>query len=49
MELDHYSKSDITFSGPDYHFTLQEVVAKDRPSDFSVEKYFGISHLQFPN
>jgi len=45
---DNYSKSDITFSGPDYHFTLQEVVARDSPSDFTLEKYFGINHFSIP-
>jgi hypothetical protein len=45
---DDYSKSDITFSGTDYHFTLQEVVARDSPSDFTLEKYFGIRHFSIP-
>jgi hypothetical protein len=45
---DNYSKSDISFSGPDYHFTLQEVVARDSPSNFTVEKYFGIQHFSIP-
>lgn len=45
---DNYSKSDITFSGTDYHFTLQEVVARDSPSDFSLEKYFGVKHFSIP-
>lgn len=30
-----YSKSDIHFSGPDYNFTLQNVVAHDRPTPIS--------------
>jgi len=43
-----YTNSDITFSGADYHFTLQEVHARDSPSDFSLEKYFGVKHFSIP-
>ena len=45
---DNYSKSDITFNGKDYHFTLQEVVARDRPTYFTIEKYFEPSHISIP-
>ena len=45
---DDYTKSDITFNGKDYHFTLQEVVASDRPTDFTFEKYFEPSHISIP-
>lgn len=43
-----YTKSDITFEGDDYHFTLHEVVAVDRPTDFTVENYFGPTHITIP-
>ena len=33
---DAYTKSDISFSGNDYNFTLDNVVAKDRQSPFDV-------------
>ncbi len=36
---DYFSKSDIHFSGPDYNFTLHNVVAKDRQSPFSYYNY----------
>lgn len=45
---DDYSKSDITFNGKDYHFTLQEVVAKDRPTNFTIENYFEPTHISIP-
>ncbi len=37
--LDAYSKSDIHFTGADYDFTLDNVVALDRQSDFDVKLY----------
>ena len=43
-----YSKSDITFEGDDYHFTLKEVVAADRPTDFTIENYLGPTHVTIP-
>jgi len=43
-----YTKSDITFEGEDYHFTLQQVVARDSPSNFTLEKYFGVRHFSIP-
>jgi len=45
---DRYSPSDITFNGVDYHFTLQEVIANDRPSEFSLKKYFDPGHFTIP-
>jgi hypothetical protein len=35
-----YSKSDISFSGTGVDFTLDNVVAKDRPTPFNFEDYF---------
>jgi hypothetical protein len=35
-----FSKSDIQFSGADYDFELEKVVAKDRPSAFTLDPYF---------
>ena len=43
-----YSKSDIHFKGDDYNFTLQDVIATDRQSDFSIETYFKPSSLTIP-
>jgi len=43
-----FSKSDIHFKGKDYDFTLLDIKAKDRQSDFSVEEYFGIQHFTIP-
>lgn len=37
--VDSYSKSDIHFTGADYDFTLDNVVAADRQSDFDVKLY----------
>lgn len=44
----YYSKSDIAFKGDDYQFKLYDVIAKDRQSDFSFEKYFKPSSLTVP-
>jgi hypothetical protein len=35
-----YSKSDISFSGTGIDFTLNDVVAKDRPTPFNFQDYF---------
>lgn len=35
-----YSKSDISFQGNNYDFTLKKVVAKDRQSPFALDPYF---------
>lgn len=35
-----FSKSDISFSGPGIDFTLNNVVAKDRPTPFDFRDYF---------
>ncbi len=43
-----YTNSDITFSGDNYNFTLEDVVAKDRQSEFAWDPYFKISRLTIP-
>lgn len=42
-----YTKSDLHFQGPDYDFTLGQVVAKDRPTSFSLH-YFAPQFLSVP-
>lgn len=43
-----YTTSDIYFSGNDYDFTLENVVAKDRQSPFSAKLYFSPNTLSIP-
>ncbi len=43
-----FAKSDIHFSGPDYDFTLFDVVAKDRPTKFNFKTYFSPTTLSIP-
>jgi hypothetical protein len=43
-----YSKSNITFSGSGYDFTLSKVGAKDRPSPFDFNTYFNPSNITIP-
>jgi len=43
-----FTKSDIEFRGPDYHFTLHNVAAADRPSPFEAKVYFNPSKLSIP-
>jgi hypothetical protein len=43
-----FSNSDINFSGADYNFTLDNVVAYDRPSKFTLETYFKFTNLTQP-
>ncbi len=43
-----YSDSDINFSGADYNFKLDNVVAFDRPSEFTLETYFKITNVTQP-
>lgn len=43
-----FTKSDIHFKGDDYDFTLNNVVGKDRQTDFSIEKYFKPVNLTIP-
>ncbi|MEK7254335.1 MAG: hypothetical protein AAB316_06305 [Bacteroidota bacterium] len=43
-----FSKSDIHFQGVNHNFTLHNVVAKDRQSEFSFENYFHPSKITIP-
>ncbi len=43
-----YTNSDIKFSGSDYDFELKNVVAKDRQSAFSIDKYFNPANMTIP-
>ncbi len=43
-----YTKSDITFKGTNYNFTLKDVVANDRQSSFSLDTYFNPSKITIP-
>jgi len=43
-----YSKSDITFTGQDYDFTLKDVKAKDRQSKFGLDPYFNPLKISIP-
>jgi len=45
---DAYSSSDIRFTGNNYDFTLQNVIAKDRQSPFNFRTYFSPSKLTIP-
>jgi len=43
-----YTNSDIAFNSDDYNFTLYDVVAKDRQSEFSLKQYFGPGQFTIP-
>jgi len=43
-----FSDSDINFKGDNYDFTLEKVVAKDRPSPFDPSVYFNPSTITIP-
>jgi hypothetical protein len=43
-----YSNSDIHFTGSDYDFTLENVVAKDRPTKFDLYKYLHPEQITIP-
>ncbi|BDD03824.1 membrane protein [Aureibacter tunicatorum] len=43
-----YTNSDIHFKGDNYDFTLKDVKAKDRQSEFSYENYFKPSNITLP-
>ncbi len=43
-----YTKSDITFKGEGYNFTLENVVAKDRQSPFSAKIYLNPGYITYP-
>lgn len=44
---DNYSKSDITFKGEDYYFTLNNVKAEDKPKPFGIY-YFQPDEITIP-
>lgn len=44
----NYTKSTIHFTGDDYDFTLNKVVAKDRQSQFSSRIYLNPANLTIP-
>lgn len=43
-----YSKSDISFVGQNYNFTLYDVKANDRPTAFDFDTYFNPANLSIP-
>ena len=43
-----YTKSDITFTGDDYNFTLYDVVANDRQSPLSANIYLNPANITIP-
>jgi hypothetical protein len=43
-----YANSDISLKGVDYNFTLNEVVARDRPSSFGLKNYFNPENFSTP-
>ena len=43
-----YTRSDISFQGQDYNFTLYDVQAKDRPTPFDWNTYFNPSTISIP-
>lgn len=43
-----YNKSDIEFMGDDYHFTLRDVAAKDKPAEFDISTYFSPRNVTIP-
>lgn len=43
-----FTTSDITYVGPGYDFTLQDVVAFDRPTAFEADVYFGLTTVSIP-
>jgi len=46
--LSAYGKSDITFTGDNYDFTLSDVVAFDRQSDFDPDKFLNPTSITIP-
>lgn len=43
-----YTNSDIHFTGNDYDFEISKVVAKDRPTPFSIDPYFHPMWITIP-
>jgi len=46
--ISFYNNSDIKFIGEDFDFVLKDVVAKDRPTDFSFKWYFHPGYITNP-
>jgi hypothetical protein len=44
----YYTNSDIHFTGDNYDFTLENVVAKDRPTTFALDPYFHPAWITIP-
>ncbi|AOW19891.1 hypothetical protein [Urechidicola croceus] len=44
----NYSKSDISFKGDDYEFTLYDVEARDKITPYSFRNYFNPSRITIP-
>ncbi|WP_208021531.1 hypothetical protein [Flavicella sediminum] len=44
----YYTDSDIRFKGADYDFTLSDVKASDRPTEFTVNNYFHPGNITIP-
>jgi len=44
----YYSKSDIHFTGQNYDFTLEKVIAKDRQTKFALDPYFNPVRITIP-
>ncbi len=42
-----YSKSDVTFKGDDYNFTLQNVIAHDKPKGYNID-YINPARMTIP-
>lgn len=45
---DWFTRSDITFTGADYDFTLKNVRAKDRQTRFALDPYFKLNKFSIP-
>lgn len=43
-----YTKSDLTFIGEGYNFTLRNATAHDNPSDISLKAYLDFAHITVP-
>jgi hypothetical protein len=43
-----FGKSNIHLNGPDYDFTVYQVKAKDRPSNFTFDDYFNPAKISIP-
>jgi hypothetical protein len=43
-----FTKSDIRFQGKDYDFELQNVVSRDKPAKFSINRYLNPANISIP-